>query len=181
MQMRPALQIQSIIKALTDVVLPAIDPDNKLAQEQSRLIVGSLNLMLKQMPLQFHFDCDELARLTGFAEELQRLASGGAQTTAALDDLRETAAGAARLLEHAKVSPEEIEQAVGSLRAASGALISSVYRDGEHNAQERVEKATLAMSKEQLLRERSWVLSQGWEPDPKAVPPIEQLLGIADA
>ena len=40
-----------------------------------------------------------------------------------------------------------------------------------------MKKATLAMSREQLLRERAWVITQGWEPDPKAVPPIEELLG----
>ena len=30
MQMRPQIQLQAVIKALSDVVLPAIDPDNKL-------------------------------------------------------------------------------------------------------------------------------------------------------
>ena len=37
MQMRPLLLTQSMIKAMTDVVLPAIDPQNKLAHEQARL------------------------------------------------------------------------------------------------------------------------------------------------
>jgi hypothetical protein len=37
----------------------------------------------------------------------------------------------------------------------------------------------LAMSKEQLLRDRSWLLMQGWEPDPKSIPPIAELLGLA--
>ena len=42
MQMRPDIQIQSMIKALTDVVLPAVDADNKLAHEQTRLVIGLL-------------------------------------------------------------------------------------------------------------------------------------------
>jgi hypothetical protein len=32
------------------------------------------------------------------------------------------------------------------------------------------------MSREQLLRDRSWLLMQGWEPDPKSIPAIDTLL-----
>lgn len=177
MQMRPDLQIKSVLKAMNDVVLPAVDPNNKLAQEQVRLCMGLLGLMARQLPLQFRFDCDELARLAAFGAELQRIAgSGGAQTRQALAALEQATAQAGVLLERARVAPAEIEQAVRSLRQSSGTLISSVFRDGDATAQDRVQKATLAMSKEQLLRERAWVITQGWEPDPEAVPPIEQLL-----
>ena len=74
MQMRPDPQIKSVIKAMNDVVLPAVDPQNKLAQEQVRLCMGLLGLMAKQLPLQFRFDCDELARLSAYSAELQRIA-----------------------------------------------------------------------------------------------------------
>ena len=179
MQTRPDLQIKSILKAMNDVVLPAVDPDNKLAQEQVRLCMGLLGLMARQLPLQFRFDCDELARLTAFAAELQRItnAGGGERTREAIADLTARSAKASVLLERAKVSPADIEQSVRSMREATGTLISSVFRDGDETLQDRVQKATLAMSKEQLLRERAWVITQGWEPDPKAVPPIEELLG----
>lgn len=176
MQTRPDLQIKSILKAMNDVVLPAVDPNNKLAQEQVRLCMGLLGLMAKQLPLQFRFDCDELARLTAYSAELQRIAAGGAQTREAVAALASSTVKASALLERAKVAPSEIQQAVRMLREGTGALISSVFRDGDAAAQDRVQKATLAMSKEQLLRERAWVITQGWEPDPKAVPPIEELL-----
>lgn len=181
MQMRPEIQIQSMIKSITDVVLPAIDPANKLAQEQARLILGTLNLMSKQLPLQYRFDCDELARLDAFATELQAMATGGAQTQAAVHSLASHQRAAGQLLDHARASPDAIEAAVRELRSATGAVISGVYRDGDARAQAAVESAVLAMSKEQLLRDRAWVAAQGWEPDPAAVPPIDQLLaGGAD-
>ncbi|TDU26854.1 hypothetical protein DFR24_3885 [Panacagrimonas perspica] len=179
MQMRPDLQIKSVIKAMNDVVLPAVDPQNKLAQEQVRLCMGLLGLMAKQLPLQFRFDCDELARLSAYSAELQRIASGGGETGAALAALAEKTADANATLERAKSSPYDIEQAVRSLREATGSLVSGVFRDGDSAVQDRVQRATLAMSKEQLLRDRAWVITQGWEPDPKSVPPIEQLLGIS--
>lgn len=176
MQSRSDIQIKSILKAMNDVVLPAVDPNNKLAQEQARLCMGLLGLMAKQLPLQYRFDCDELARLSAYAAELQKLAKGGQETTAALSTLQQQAGKAEALLERSRVSPQEVLDAVRGLREATGSLITSVYRDGDSGAQDRVQRATLAMSKEQLLRDRSWVLAQGWEADPKAIPPIEELL-----
>ncbi len=177
MQTRPDLQIKSILKAMNDVVLPAVDPNNKLAQEQARLCMGLLGLMARQLPLQFRFDCDELARLAAYSGELQGLVGPGrTQMQESMAALEKTTKKANALLERAKVAPVEIEQAVRSMREATGALISSVFSDGDEGAQDRVQKATLAMSRDQLLRERAWVITQGWEPDPKAVPPIEELL-----
>lgn len=176
MQMRPAIQLQSMMKSMTDVVMPALDPNNKLAQEQARLILGMLNLMSKQLPLQFRFDCDELTRLTAFASELQTLAAGGEQTQSALAELKRAQQDGQALLDRARVAPDAIEHAVRDLRAATGAVVTGVYRDGEPRAQAQVEVAVLAMSKAQLLRDRAFVASQGWEPDPKALPAIETLL-----
>lgn len=170
MQMRPQVQIQSIIKSLTDVVLPAIDPNNKLAQEQGRLIVGLLGLMGKQIPLQFQFDRDELTRLLDFADELQR-AVGGEHA-----ELARCRNDAADVLERAKADPSEVENAVRALRANTGAVITETFRTADEPVQDRVQKTVLAMTSAQLLRERSWLLSQGWEPDPSAIPPIESLL-----
>lgn len=174
MQMRPELQIQSIIKALTDVVLPAVDPQNKLAQEQARLILGTLNLMAQQLPLQFRFDCDELKRLIAFAHELQDEAAGA--ETAALAELAASASAASGILERAGARPDEVSLAVRSLRAAGGAVVTAVFKDADAPTRYRVQKTVLAMSSAQLLRERSWVLMQGWEPDPKSVPAIDTLL-----
>ncbi len=67
-----------------------------------------------------------------------------------------------------------------SLREATCSLVSSVFRDGDAAVQDLVQHATLAMSREQLLRDRAWVISQGWEADPKALPPIEELIGSAN-
>ncbi|MCK9285355.1 MAG: hypothetical protein M0P39_13860, partial [Rhodocyclaceae bacterium] len=61
MDLRPALQVQTVIKAMTDVVLPAVDPNNKLAQEQARLVIGMLHLVMQRQPLMYRYDRDELS------------------------------------------------------------------------------------------------------------------------
>jgi hypothetical protein len=176
MQMKPALQIQSVLKALTDVVLPAVDPHNKLAQEQLRLVIGTLSLMQQQLPLQFRFDCDELRRLLALCRQLQPLVPDrpGPRTAAAvLESQTRLAAG---VLERAQAGPAEVEQAVRALRACSGELITQVFEAGEPGSRQAVQDAVLRASREQLLRDRAWVLPQNWEPDPKVLPPLEVLI-----
>lgn len=180
MQMRPAIQIQSVIKALTDVVLPAVDPDNKLAQEQARLAIGLLKLMGEQLPMQFRFDCDELQRLIQCSRELLGQARGGSATRAAQAALEGVAKAAQLALEGARSSPQDVENSVRAMRAATGVLVTQVYRDGEPGSRAQVRDTVLAMSREQLLRDRSMLLMQGWEPDPQAIPPLDRLLAASD-
>jgi hypothetical protein len=176
MQMRPDLQIQSMIKAMTDVVLPAVDPNNKLAQEQARLVVGMLSLLAGGLPLQYRFDRDELGRLVTLARDLEANSKGGSQTAAAVAALAAAREQAAQTWERARIEPAELLDAVRELRQLSGALVTAVCADGDSPSQAHTRDSVLASSKEQLLRDRSWLLAQGWEPDPKAVPPIEELL-----
>ena len=176
MQMRPEVQLKSAIKALTDVVLPAVDANNKLAQEQARLVIGLLTLLGQQLPLQFRFDCDELARMVDYAQSLQALAAGGAETQAAGKALAGVQQAAAATLEGVKSSPDAVLQAVRALRTSTGAVISALQSDGDAAARAKAHALTLSMSKEQLLRDRSWLLMQGWEPDPKSIPAIDTLL-----
>ena len=175
MQMRPQIQLQAVIKALSDVVLPATDPDNRLALEQGKLAIGLLTLLAQQLPVQFAFDGVELARLIETSGELANAAQGGAGTQAAVAALNEATLAAGRTLDAARSSPADVEAAVRAMRAATGA-VTEVHRDGDAASQAAVQTAVLAMSKQQLLRERSMLLMQGWEPDPKAVPPLADLL-----
>jgi hypothetical protein len=179
MQMRPAVQIKSMVKAMTDVVLPAIDPANKLAQEQGRLVVGLLSLMAQQLPLQFRFDCDDLARQLELSVELKKAAGSMPEAQALLEEMSRAAATAARTLEQARVAPEQLEQALRELRAATSQVVRGVYGGADEATAERVQRLVLAAAKEQLLRDRSWVLMQGWEPDPAAVPKIQELLQVS--
>ncbi len=172
MQLRPDISIHAMIKSLTDAVLPAVDPNNKLALEQLQLTIGLLSVMEQRMPLEFKFDCDELDRLLVFAAELKRHAKGG-------DTLADVAASeimAADVRRRAQASPAEIVEAIHALRATTGALVASAYREGSPEQRAAIMKTVLSMSGQQLLRDRAWVMPQGWEAQPELVPPIADLL-----
>ncbi len=177
MQMRPEIQLQSILKAMTDVVLPALDPKNPLAQEQARLCMGLLNLMATQLPKQYRFDCDELERLLALSNRLQQFPEAKQSAPRAFGLLAEETQRADAVLSRARAEPAEVLNAIRALRSATGDAVQRAFENdtqGKHTAE--LQRAVMDSSREQLVRDRSWLLAQGWEPNPKAIPDIDTLI-----
>lgn len=179
MDLRPSLQLPAMIKAMTDVVIPALDPENRMAQEQARLVVGMLGLMSARLPLMFAYDRDELGRYLSLSASLLEQMNGKASALAAAKELETCAAQGAEVLDRARAEPGELEAAVLGLRAKVSALVRSVYEEGDPAIRGAVSRAVLTASKDQLDRERAWLIPQGWEADPAALPPIEKLISGA--
>jgi len=176
MEMRPDLQIKTVIKAMTEDVIPALDPDNQLAQQAAQLTIGTLTLIAQHLPLEYRFDCDELRRLIEFAEQLKRDAGGGAGTALALAELTAAAETGADVIDRARAEPSELLDAIRLLRAAGSRTVAAVFSESDETTRKAVQATVLASSKEQLLRDRAWLIIQGWEPNPESVPRIEELL-----
>lgn len=173
MEMRPQLQIQTIIKAIMEDVIPALDQTNQLAMQSAQLAIGTLTLISQHLPLEYRYDCDELTRLVKTADTLQDHAADSA--------LADAAKTARDVLDRARAEPGEILDAIHQMRAATADTVRAVYDQGDEATQAKVQATVLAMSKEQLLRDRSWLLMQGWEPNPEAVPAIDTLLSPVGA
>lgn len=176
MQLRPEVQIASMIKAMKDVVIPALGSSNKLASEQAGLIVGMLHQMSAQLPMQYRFDRDELARLLATADELVSVPVNDVNTHQALQDLGKQRSLAQEVLQTSLRDPADLRDAVFAVKEHVCKVIDTLAASSDMDSQLKVEKIVLNMSKEQLLRDRALVKTQGWEPDPAAVPPLQQLL-----
>ena len=166
MQLREDLQLQTAIRALVEVIAPAVDAGNALAVEQTQLVIGMLQLMAARLPLQYQYDCDELARLVSLGRAL-----GGQD-----DRLAMASAAGEEVLGRAQATPQELLAAIRKLRDLSGAVITAAYRDGDHATRTIVSRHVLAHAEQQLLRERAWFAPQGWELQPESLPDIEILL-----
>jgi hypothetical protein len=177
MDLRPALQLQTAIKAMTDVVLPAVDRGNIMAQEQARLVIGMLHLALSRLPLAYRFERDELSRFLALAQTLQARAADLPNGNAALRDLSKIADQGKDVLSRAGAEPGELETAVFRLREQIGSMVTTLSAELPAAQLRPIYDAVTDHAHEQLLRERSWVIAQGWEADPKAIPPIETLIG----
>lgn len=169
MQLRPDIQIPSMLKAMVEVITPAIDPANELAMQQAQLMVGHLALIMQNMPLQYRADRDELDRLVAYARDIRGMGEGDEALDAAIDS-------AADVLDRGRAAPDELVGAIHGLTAALDEPIRSLADNDDAKAQEALMRATLDMSEVQLLHARSSLLMQGWEPEPGLVPAIERLL-----
>lgn len=176
MNFRYPLQIKTAIRAMQDVVIPAVDPSNKMATEQAGLVVAMLQLLEQTLPLAYRYDCDELSRSIALAEDL-RGALGGVPALEAISGQLAASTTAARdTLSRAQADPGELELACRDIRAAISGLVTAAISEAPPQEREAVMRLTIGSSKEQLLRERSWVISQGWESEPEKLPAIESLI-----
>ena len=176
MDVRPELQLQSMIKAMSDIVLPAVDADNRLAQEQARLVIATLNLVAKRLPIAYRYDRDELERYVSLSQDLLA-AVGTTAAGAAVAQLQALSASGADVLERARAEPAELETTVFALRAAVGELIQETRAAADPRCQAAVRSLVLAAAKQELDRERALVVDIGFEADPQdlPVPILEQL------
>lgn len=176
MDLRPEIQLQSMIKAMTEVVLPAVDPDNDLACEQAQLVIGMLHLMAARLPWQFHFDVDALRRALQLSSDICGGADGGPETRAALNALGEAAARGSSVLDGAKTAPEDLEEALLDLRARTSSALEALHIDGAPDCRKEVDRAVLNAAREQNVRDRAWFSPQGWDTEAEAPAPLSTLL-----
>jgi len=178
MIMRYDIQLQTMIKAMVDTVAPAVDPLDPLAQEQARLVIGTLMLMAEQLPLQYRFDVDDLTRMVGFADDLgARLQKCSGPVADAVSALTASAAAGRMLLSRPTVDATDIVTAARAIRTAADHVVDVVFiDDGAWAHRSEVRRVVLDRSREEILRDRAWTRSQGFEPDAESIPTIESLL-----
>lgn len=176
MDLRAPLQLQTMIKSMREVVIPALEQTDQIAQEQAQLVLGMMHLMASRLPLQFHYDLDELQRYLALAQELLAKTRGGPLTSDELERLGASLAASESVLARAQASPNELEAAVLEMRSRVSSLIEQVWHDGDPTCRRGVARAVLDASKEQTQRERAWFVPQAWDAD--VYPPIESMINF---
>jgi hypothetical protein len=172
MEVRPEIQIQAMIKAMVDVVLPAVDPEQKMAQEQARLVIGTLGLLASRLPVAYRFDRDQIDRYVTLSRALIALERG----TEDVSRLQALAEKGADVLKRARAEPAELESTVFDLRAEVGALVQNIAKGERGERWGKVKALILESAKQEIDRERALVVAMGFEPNPAALPAIETLL-----
>lgn len=176
MNFRYPLQIKTAIRAMQEVVMPSIDQSNKMATEQAGLVVAMLQLLERTLPLTFRYDCDELHRSITLAEELLRAIDDVPALHETAERVAASATAARDTHGRALADPGELELACRDIRAAISSLVTAAIGEAPPETSKAVMRLTITSSKEQLLRERAWTISQGWESEPEKLPAIETLL-----
>ena len=160
------LRIQNIVKALEQVIIPALPPGEKLAKDQAGLCIGHLNMIARQWKQCAQFEATSLAAMEALGRKLASLVDPvfAAQITASLDRVASTS----------RDNPDAMEAAIVELgRAIDKAILG---RDGRFALPSAAWNAILDYGDRQSLRERSWFSDNGLDPDRLTLPGIAQVV-----
>lgn len=156
------VQLQAVIKSLKDNVLPAIDAENALAQQQIQLSLATLGIALEHMPLVHSVARKDIESHVGLSKEiLEREIEPDSAT-----ELKKAVATAESALCDPALGFVQLQQQARRLRAAVGQIIAF---HADSDSAEEVEKLVLAASKTSLDMGRAWNKPMGFEPNPDAV------------
>jgi hypothetical protein len=154
--------LRAVIKALNDVIMPAIDAQNALAIEQARLVTKYLEFVRSRLPFYHERASFELSHYLGLATRLTRFSSVLPPEIALA--LGSSVERGQSISQTPSVSMEEIGAASAALSASiSAAVRSAASRSEDHHRE--IETIVLAASREYLDAQRAWYIPMGFELD----------------
>lgn len=172
------LRIKSMLRAMTEVLIPALDPKQQLAMDQAQLIVGNLRLLLAQHDKSYQYAMVELREYADLVRDLLAATDGGARCVAAKAAATEVLAEISPTAALAIPTENALVDQVSAIKQAADDLLEASFADGAEGFRKAAARLTLAQSEAQVLRERAWVIPAGFEMDPEAFPPLDDLLAL---
>jgi hypothetical protein len=165
------LRIQNLIKALKEVVIPALPPRERLARDQAALVIGHLNMIAAQWKSALKFESQSLDGLLNLAERLH-----------VATDVGMTADLSARLgaeLERAKRIDRSEGPAIEEGVVRLGRMIDELILAGDST--EPIPPALIRLvfdyGAHQAWRERTWFQGNMLDPGRAELPSIADMLG----
>ena len=174
-----ALRIQSMIRSLREVILPALPNDQLLAIDQANILVGYLRIMAEQHDRVFEYLLVELAEYAKLVGVLIDGAQGGQSTDDAVARARSALAKAAPLT--AIPRQAELAARVKSLKVSVDELLHAAREDGTAAFRQESTSRVMEQAERQILRERVWFRASGFELDASQLPSIDEVLGARAA
>lgn len=147
-------RLASIMRALTEVVLPHLPADASLAQEQVHLSVGHLQILRAQFDETPTFEREELGDHRALAVALAAAIDGGAATEAAIAALNRTVTGC---------KGDDVRGELRAIDRAIETLVKSVSLDGASGAKARLSSIILDHERVRVLKDRRWFLPFGFD------------------
>jgi hypothetical protein len=159
-------------KALLDVVAPAIDRQNPLAQQQLKLVVDWLDFYRSRLPYSVDRERLELAVQIEMAQAIATAAPAGSATS-----LQAAISEAAAVQDRLGPRPPQVRAVTARLEDE----ISAVVRQSagfDATVRRDIEKVVVMNTRHLLDAQRSWFLPQSIEPEPDAILPLDVALRI---
>lgn len=159
------------MKALSDVVLPAIDPANRMAIEQASVILGSMDLLREQIDHAHWYEVTDLHCLCNLAADLERI-----EGFDAAPDLAAARLSGSALAKRWDLSLPQLREASAVLRDAISLSVEAAFAQTREDVRRVVQRLVLDHSRDQLGRERAYVAGTKWDGFPESLQTIEASL-----
>jgi hypothetical protein len=150
-------RLASIIRSLSDIILPALPREEGLAQEQMYLVIGHLKIIRAQFDAVPAFEAEELSDARAFGLALLEEGAGGTGTAAALAGLR---------MALDRSSGDELpRQARLRIVEAIDELIRQTAVDATDGYRARAVAILLRLERQRTLKDRKWFALMGFDSD----------------
>lgn len=160
------LRLHSMLKALSDVILPAIPVDQSLARDQAKLVMGHLTVIAAHWKHALNYELENLRLTCGLAREL-----AGMGLANALGDELSAAVAQAEALDRSDY--DAVSAAHRALKQVIDRVIAA--EDSCASMSGLLKSAVLRYSTVRAMRERIWHRDAGLDPDTAKLPPIAAL------
>lgn len=153
-----ALRLRTLMRAMSEVVIPAVDPGNSLAQEQAQLVLGHLNAIMQHLAHEATLNERDDGANRALAQALIAAGHGGPQTTSAVKD----------------VSDALKDTDPAALSLALEQLVVAIGIDGEPELHAASTRLVMAHARAQNFAGRAWFKPMSFDAEPEALPdPID--------
>lgn len=163
------LRIGNLVKALEQVILPALPAGQRLARDQVRLVIGHLRMLGGQWKTALRYEEISFEELAALARDLVELVEEPQQRllTSALE---ETAT-----CDHSSID------ALENANKALGQAVDMTILGGENHSplSRAASEAVLEYALRHARRERIWFQANQLDPDRSDLPPIASMLATA--
>jgi hypothetical protein len=160
------LRLDSITKALADVILPALPQEQRFARDQLGLVLGHLRIIAAHWKHALRYELACCDALCGLAREL-----AGLIDDPALRDAIDAAVACAASVDRSDYA--RVSAALHALGTQVDRAISAGYTTAPLDS--RVTRAVIAYAAAAAPRARIWHRDSGLDPDAAALPSIAAL------
>ena len=149
-----ALRIQTMLRSMSDTVIPSIPEQESVSREQAYLVMAHLRVIADQIDRGFQFQLAELKDFVTLNLVLSAKATGGVASEACARAAKLCADRARPLTELEVPSQSEIDALILELRQTADDLVKASIADGTQAFRDYVSAAVTDHAKRQLTRER---------------------------
>ena len=141
-------RLASLIRSLSQVVLPHLPPEASLAQEQVHLALGHLHILRAQLDSAPAFEAEEALDAAQHSRDLLTLGGPGAAL------LADAVAAAA---------DQDMREQVRTIHAGVDSYIRAAWSGGEPAHRAAVSKLVLAYEHDRVQKDRQWCAPFGFD------------------